>query len=422
MITTAQLNGDQKVHNWYVFPEAYSPHLIDKYAEKFGLPQKAKMLDPFCGTGTSIISAKFKGMEGVGVDANPFAVFVSNTKADWTADPKILKTELNDIIAQLRIPMLALAGPNSLQRYSSDEECAEAITSLTAPEMPKLDLWISPRVINKVLLIKERILEVKNKRIQRLLLLALAAILRESSNMKLAPHAFGSRTIKEDAPVLEAFEKKVNAMVNDLYAVRATEREGTAMAFVGDSRELNAVLDGYPNGYFDLAITSPPYVNNLDYTMQTRLELFFLDFVKDMEELKSIRKRFVTCDAKGIYKGCDDSKLVRKFGSIQAISDKLEEKMQGKKWGWNYPKLVTEYFGGMYRVMEATRPFLKDASNFVLVVGESSHMGVKVAVPDILGEIAGEIGYSISEIETLRERRCSSHEFRLKEAAVVITK
>ena len=41
-----------------------------------------------------------------------------------------------------------------------------------------------------------------------------------------------------------------------------------------------------------LVITSPPYLNNLDYTMQTRMELFFLDYIQNMGQLKNSENRW----------------------------------------------------------------------------------------------------------------------------------
>ena len=40
--------------------------------------------------------------------------------------------------------------------------------------------------------------------------------------------------------------------------------------------------------------------------MQTRLELFFLDFVKDMNDLRALRKRMIVSDAKAMYKKIKD--------------------------------------------------------------------------------------------------------------------
>src|ERR1041385_4411658 len=47
--------GDRPAHDWYRFILSYPPHLVRQYVESFGLNVKASVLDPFCGTGTSVV-------------------------------------------------------------------------------------------------------------------------------------------------------------------------------------------------------------------------------------------------------------------------------------------------------------------------------------------------------------------------------
>ena len=177
-------------------------------------------------------------------------------------------------------------------------------------------------------------------------------------------------------------------------------------------------MSGLPS--CDLAVTSPPYLNNLDYTMQTRLELFFLDFVKNMEGLKALRKRMVTCDAKAIYRDIEDHKEVSQFESIQRIVAQLHEKLGHRKWGWDYPFMTLQYFGGLLRVLRSVRSCLKPGARFLLVVGESAHAGIKVPVPTILGELGEASDYQLEDIRVERYRRSSSHRFQLAESTVIL--
>jgi len=53
---------DQPFHSWYRFRD---------YIKNFGLSEEARILDPFCGTGTTIVEAKLRGVPSVGTEANP---------------------------------------------------------------------------------------------------------------------------------------------------------------------------------------------------------------------------------------------------------------------------------------------------------------------------------------------------------------
>jgi hypothetical protein len=156
--------------------------------------------------------------------------------------------------------------------------------------------------------------------------------------------------------------------------------------------------------------------------MQTRMELFFLGFVKSMEELKQLRKRMMICDAKAMYRDVEDWTRVEQVQSIREIAQRIDDKLGDRGWGWDYAHMTRQYFGGILRALEATRAMLKPGAHFVLVVGESAHAGVLVPVPDLIAELGELVGYHREEIRVLRTRRSSSHTHGLKESSVVLVR
>ena len=238
--------------------------------------------------------------------------------------------------------------------------------------------------------------------------------------MKLSPHAFGSRVVKHDAPVMCLFEAKLRKMLSDIEWLQEQRGLGRAEAIEGDIRRMNGLEhDLLPAR---LAITSPPYLNNLDYTMQTRLELFFLGFVDDMEDLKRLRKRMIISDAKAMYRDVEDWQRVEDVPSVREVATAIDEKLGDKGWGWDYGRMTRQYFGGLLRALEAIRPMLAPGAHLMLVLGESAHGGVLVPVPDIAAELGQIAGYTQAEVRPMRTRRSSSHRISLKESAVVMRK
>jgi hypothetical protein len=88
---------DSPVHRWYRFVLAFPPHLVQDYINRFKLTANHRLLDPFCGTGTTIVEAKKLGIPGAGVEANPMAWFAGSVKLDWTPDPTQLLDEAHQI-------------------------------------------------------------------------------------------------------------------------------------------------------------------------------------------------------------------------------------------------------------------------------------------------------------------------------------
>jgi hypothetical protein len=404
--TTALLNRNMPVFDWYLMPESYSAPLIYQAIVEFNVPGRGTVLDPFCGTGTTLVASRLAGCDALGIEVNPFLCFASRVKTRADFDLPLLKVEVYRLLhaaaARLELATAEPGPPYGL------------------PDMPRLERWITRRVAIKVLAVRHCIDECVSPANRDLPLLALASILRGVSNMKLSPHAFGSREVKHDAPVMLAFEGKLRKMLADIEGQDGEQAPGEARVIEGDIRAMRDLEDGLLPA--TLAITSPPYLNNLDYTMQTRLELFFLGFIKDMEELKQLRKRMMICDAKATYKDIEDWRRVEEVPEILEVARAIDDRLSDRGWGWDYGRMTRQYFGGILRALEAVRTMLAPRAYFVLVVGESAHAGVLVPVPDLVAQLGAMAGYSCEDVRVLRTRRSSSHRIGLKESAVVLRK
>src|ERR1017187_521788 len=91
---------DRAAHDWYRFVLSFPAHLVRTYVDGFGLASAYNVLDPFCGTGTTLVECKKLGIQSFGIEPNPMAAFASRTKVDWEIDPDNLVTHANQI-AQL---------------------------------------------------------------------------------------------------------------------------------------------------------------------------------------------------------------------------------------------------------------------------------------------------------------------------------
>jgi len=404
--TTALLSRNTPVFDWYLMPESYSAPLIYEAIEEFNGPGSGMVLDPFCGTGTTLVASRLAGCKALGIEVNPFLCFASRVKTQDKFDVPLLRVELGRL--------LDMAG-SRLEPASSEPE-----PTYDLPEMPRLERWITRRVALKVVTLRACIDECVSPANQNVPLLALASILRGVSNMKLSPHAFGSRQTKQDAPVMFVFEAKLRKMLRDIEWLGEQAAPGQARVIEGDIRGMRDLDE--PLLPATLAVTSPPYLNNLDYTMQTRLELFFLGFIRDMEGLKQLRKRMMICDAKATYKDIEDWRRVEEVPAILEVAQAIDERLGDRGWGWDYGRMTRQYFGGMLRALEAVRPMLAPQAHFILILGESAHAGVLVPVPHLVAELGRMAGYTCEAVRVLRTRRSSSHRIGLNESAVVLRK
>lgn len=87
---------DQPAHDWYRFVLSYPPHLVRDYLKRLSVTKRDRVLDPFCGTGTTIVECQKFGTSSVAVEANRMAYFAGKTKMNWNVHPKSFRIGVLD--------------------------------------------------------------------------------------------------------------------------------------------------------------------------------------------------------------------------------------------------------------------------------------------------------------------------------------
>ena len=116
------LARDAPAHDWYRFVLSFPPHLVRDYAQRFGLDADSRVLDPFCGTGTTLVEAKKLGVPSCGLEAVPLSRLAASTKVDWTPDPDELLKHA-ELVAEKALAMLAADGISDEPASSVPREC-----------------------------------------------------------------------------------------------------------------------------------------------------------------------------------------------------------------------------------------------------------------------------------------------------------
>ena len=94
--------ADRAIHDWYRFVLAFPPHLVRAYLDNFGMLPGQTLLDPFCGTGTTLVEGKKFGCNVVGFEANPMAHLAASVKTRWDVDPVSLLQSAEACAARAR--------------------------------------------------------------------------------------------------------------------------------------------------------------------------------------------------------------------------------------------------------------------------------------------------------------------------------
>lgn len=409
---------DRAFHDWYRFVLSFPPHLVKDYIKKFKLNQKSVVLDPFCGTGTTLVEAKLAGMKAAGLEGNPFPQFASSVKTEWGLDSDVITTHTQQIAKEV----LAVLKSQGIDDNFSFSNYKDLELKTLEPKAEKLILTnsISPLPLHKTLVLFECLKKFEGEQFYRHALLALGnALVFKISNLHFGPEV-GVKNPKEDVPVISNWLLEIEKMANDLRQVKGKSFP-EANIYLADARSFDAIA---PNS-IDAVITSPPYPNEKDYTRTTRLESVLLGFIRNREELRELKKRLVRSNTRGIYKEDDDDKWVSDFPEIQRIADEIEKRRieLGKDSGFErlYPRAAKLYFGGMAKHLSDLRKVLRPGAQLAYVVGDqASYLRVMIRTGQILGDIAQKLGYELVSIDLFRTRLATATKEQLREEVLIL--
>lgn len=415
---------DRAAHDWYRFVLSFPPHLVRDYLQRFGVDAGERVLDPFCGTGTTLVECKKLGIPSVGIEANPMACFASQVKVDWAVDPADLLHHARDM-AQRTLTKLEHDGIEDAAGAAlfRPPRSVEGKLRTLSPDTRKLLLKdsISPLPLHKTLVLLETLNEQADEQFSRHERLALAqAIVFEISNLHFGPEV-GVRAPKADAAVVAPWLDCVRGMADDLRELRG-KADTEAVVQRADSRRVPDVLE--PNSV-DAVITSPPYPNEKDYTRTTRLESVLLGFIRNREDLRSLKRDLVRSNTRGVYKSDRDDLLVADHEEIQRIADAIEARRiaLGKTSGFErlYARVTRLYFGGMARHLSELRTILRPGARLAYVVGDqASYLRVMIRTGQLLAGIAQSLGYEVLGIDLFRTRLATATKEQLREEVVVL--
>lgn len=406
------------IHDWYRFVLSYPPHLVRDYLDSFDLPKCSTVLDPFCGTGTTLVEAQLNQYPAFGLEANPFPAYASRVKTDWRINPDNLESLSQEIAGQVSKILLAEGFDDFALGARSDKNLRRLPVEA---ERALINNSISPLPLHKTLTLRDEIDKYPDAPEHKYMILALAkALVTTIGNLRFGPEV-GIGKVKVDVPVVASWLSEIRRIITDLRQVRSTEYP-QAIVHLADARQAASILSP---ASIDAVITSPPYPNEKDYTRTTRLESVILGFYQDMPHIRGFKKSLIRSNTRSVYVSDGDDRWVEGNHRIDTLAREIEERRisLGKTSGFEklYPRVTKLYFGGMARHLTELTHVLRPNAQLAYVVGDqASYLQVMIRTGEILAEIAEQIGYEVTRIDLFRTRFATATQTDLREEVVVL--
>lgn len=390
LTSTFNHNLSLPVHRWFKFTAGYSAKWCRDLIMKEKANGRNNILDPFVGSGTTMVECDFTGVKGIGLEAHPFISRIAKAKLLWGSDHK----SFSDLGIKILKESQSIK-KNNLDKYSP-------IVRKCYPDevLSKLDSL-------KIVLEKFK----DNTPAFDLAWLALVTILRPTSPVGTAQwqYLLPNRVKRSKDPFL-AFSEKINLISEDMIRCQREYpgRIDKSEIFSDDARTCSSV----PDDWADLIITSPPYANNYDYADAMRLEMAFFNEISSWGDLQdSVRKylvractQHVASYSKTAYEVINDPILSPIQKELEKVCFKLDKEKDlhgGKK---PYYAMIAYYFRDLANVWKSLHRVSKQGALACFVVGDSAPYGVYVPVDKWLGELALSAGFKSYTFEKTRDR------------------
>ena len=416
------------VHRWFTYPAGFSYKAVAHSFERFGIAKGMSVYDPFMGSGTTNVTAKAMGIDSVGTEAHPFVYEIAKAKMEWEVDKKAIRAFIDHLNTNFESRYNDLNGDTDFSLYN---------------HFPELVLkCYKKETLSKLLTLKKIYDDYKfDQRESMFIFVVLTALLREISSAAtgwpyIAPKK--EKITSEDKDALLEFNALSMSMLDDLtYVKRQADKEylkSKHRLIFGSSTDVAEYLS---NESVNHVFTSPPYLNNFDYSDRTRLELYFWGFAKNWKEITDkVRSRLMTSATTQVSRNDPkylldeeiktNSPEIARF--IQEAANKLSELRKVKGGKKSYDLMVIGYFNDVYKVMKEVYRVLKPNSSALFVLGDSAPYGVHIPTDKLIGEIGCSIGFKSYSLEALRKRgdkwkaNPQRHGVSLQESIVILEK
>jgi hypothetical protein len=413
---------DRPVHAWYRFVLSFPPHLVRQYLTAFGVSAGDVVLDPFCGTGTTIVECKKQGIGAIGFEANPMAALASRVKSNWS----IWGSELERVAEwaaekareEIDLTLSQTQGPRTV-RIREQLNIYGLLTLDASATKLLLAESISAKPLHRALVLRRWISRAASEYVEPLQLALAWTLVVHAGNIRFGPEV-GITKPKEDCDVVSLWLEQCRRMGADLAAFSDRQHIPTQL-IQADSRDVSQLEDNSISAVF----TSPPYPNEKDYTRTTRLESVILGLIKNKADLRALKEGLLRSNTRNVYVADKDDSFVADIPEIQLIAHEIERKRVelGKNSGFErlYHRVTRLYFGGMARHLRSMQPKLRRGAMLGYVVGDqASYLQVPIKTGQLLAQIAERLNYEVVGIDLFRTRLATATKQQLREEVVVL--
>ncbi|MDD5477642.1 MAG: DNA methyltransferase [Candidatus Omnitrophica bacterium] len=378
-------------HDLHEYKGRFNPQIVRSILNILGIDRKAKILDPFCGCGTTLVECAHVDISAVGCDINPLAIFIANAKVKALG---------------IRTRKLKEEGDVVFDKFYSDRR--RKVVSNMDDRLRYLSQWFPPDELNDIELLRKIILSHSSVG-KEILLSIVSNLLRDYSLQE--PADLRIRRRKSPFPavaLIDVFREDLYSFCASLEQVQEAigVKRSKNKAYHCEAQEIGKRFRRWGTGsFFDAVITSPPYATALPYIDTQRLSLIWLGLC----DVNDLRRYEANLTGSREFMGAQKKSCAYDFNNnladlpktLYSFLLKLENAVSDDD-GFrrrDLPILLYRYFSNMKNIFYSVAKVVKPKGAFVLIVGHNKTylggMKYDINTPVLLKELARESGWII---------------------------
>lgn len=373
-------------HGFHKYPAKFIPQIPRWAIVKYLNGNKNKnILDPFCGSGTTLVEGVIAGYNVIGIDIDPLSAMISKVKTT-----RVNEKDLNKISDWLV------------------KEIKSGSKGSFKPDCETIKHWFTDGAIQKLSTIRtlinqipEKFCDISNvKDIQDLLIICFSSIIRRVSRAdNESQKTYVSHTkIKEPEEVNSLFLSQLDYFIDRSAKFSATINSNVTSKIISSSsvQSLENELKRQP---IDLAVTSPPYIKAIDYIYNQMVELFWVgDLFQMQTQPKQNIKKIEYIGNKHIQKAnFINYSPYNMTLNIAKLDQRLQQVYENdKKNGHKHFYIAFKFFADMEKHFSEMAKCLNKKTHYIMVVGNTSVSDIFFDTANFLIAIAERQGFIIS--------------------------
>ena len=386
LTVTFKAGSKEPYARWYTYLEGYSPQFVEAIIRKYA-PNAQRILDPFAGTGTTAFTAAQLGKTAYFCEINPLLQFLSLTKIG------VRRLKASQRMALVQGLQEAKKTAKELEKFPQNDVLHQTYANTFGDSM-----FFDAAVYDMVLQARTWIDEVAldDPILADLIAVSVLSTLVPSSRMKRSGdlrYKSEKELDRQTVPFIQGICQNLQQIIHDISNdVNGLNTEPQLICENAHSLDNISPLD------IDTVITSPPYVNGTNYFRNTKIELWFLNCLKEKKDLSMFRAASLTA-------GINDVTVSKtphfSHPDVQEVISKLKKHVYDSR----IPRMIACYFSEITSIFKSILRHLTPDATLAIDIGDSCYAGVHVPVDKLLSSCLQDLGLEQIDQVILRKRK-----------------